>query len=619
MLELRNKYIFALVKTGYGTKEGGVTQRHLDFYDRRSKDVGLVVPEPLALSPEFRELPTQMILWDKTLDGMRSLVETVHKNGAKIAAHLNHPGRMANPKIPGNIFLSSTDRACENGGATPRKMTKTDIELSVDLFVSAARKAESVGFDAIELQFGHGYLVAQFLSPAVNDRTDEYGGSFENRIRFALEVFDAVKAAVSVPIVVRLSADEMIPDGFSLDEARTLVGLLEKRGVSAIHVIAGSLCHNPPWFFQHMFLPKGKTWQLAAELKKSLSVPVIAVGRVESKEDVEQIFGMGIDYVAAGRALVADPRFFAKIDGRNNEPLRPCMGCAEGCLGGVKSGKGLGCMVNPEAGHSELNIEGQAESAKHIAVIGGGLAGMEAAVTLKKRGHTVTLFEKEQLGGQFNLAWQTPHKQPLKALVPFYQEEIACNDISVVQKEATPQDVEGHFDAVVVATGSRPAVLDIEGLTHSVWAEILLPEHLPENKRVLIIGGGMIGVDIASSLVARNNKVIMVKRTENFGEDMEAISKVLTLKELKEKGVRMVPHTHVKRVDGNRVYAEVDGKEEVFEGIDLIVVSAGMRPEQSFAAQMKEGGTPLFVIGDAEQVGDATAAIVAGRKIGLEL
>ncbi len=193
MLPLKNQFIFAPIKTGYSNGSGVVTDRHLAFYKRRSQYLGAIIPEPFFLDKGLRELPTQMgIDDDKKMEGLKKLVDTIHQSDTKAIAHLNHPGRMANPKIQGNYFFSSTDRPCENGGATPKRMERKDIKNAVDLYVKAATRAKKAGFDIVELQFGHGYLLSQFLSPFVNDRSDEFGGSFENRIKFPLEIFQSL-------------------------------------------------------------------------------------------------------------------------------------------------------------------------------------------------------------------------------------------------------------------------------------------------------------------------------------------------------------------------------------------------------------------------------------------
>jgi len=609
MIELKNIFIMAPVKLGYSDGTGIVTDKHLHFYNRRNKHIGAIIPEPFYMDAGLRELPTQLgIDLDDKIAGLLKLVEIIHRHGAKAIAHLNHPGRMANPKIPGNYFWSSTAIACENGGAVPQKMDREMMDRVIQTYTDAARRAVISGFNMIELQLGHGYLLAQFLSPQVNNRTDEFGGDFENRIRFPVEVVRAVMSAVDIPVIIRISGDEMTPEGFHIDEMVHFARMMEKSGVAAIHVSAGSVCSTPPWFFQHMFVPKGKTWALADTIRKKIDIPVIYVGRINTKEDVDTLIHKhNAAYLAVGRSLIADPDFTGKYLGMVEGDIAPCLACAEGCLGGVKSGQGLQCLVNPEVGQ-ESDILKRARNYKKFAVIGGGLAGMEAAIILKKRGHTVDLYEKEKLGGQFNLAPLTPHKTSMAALVPYFIGELKNSNVEVIFKEATASDLISKYEGVIIATGSKPAVIKIPGLDKFYGADILLEKNLPKKKRVLIIGGGLIGVDIATALIPLDNQVIIVKRTTDFGEDMELISKNLSLKIMKEKGTIFSDHTFITKIEGDTVFAERDGEKIQFKNIDVVVVSTGMKSYNPLEKELVNK-MPVYVIGDARDPGNAQDSI----------
>lgn len=625
MLQLKNDFIMAPVKLGYSDETGVVTDKHRRFYRERSVDVGAVTLEPLAIAPGLREIPTQLgISTEKHVAGLRGLVAEIHLTGARVIAHINHPGRLANPTIPGNYFVSATDTACENGGATPTRLDAAAMERERRLLVDAAVRAERAGFDVIELQMGHGYLLAQFLSPAVNDRTDEYGGSLQNRMRYPLEVYDAIREAVSVPMVVRISGDEMTPDGIHIDEMITLGEELKAREVAAVHVSAGTGCSTPPWFFQHMFVPKGKTWDLAERFRSATGIPTIFVGRVHSREDVRRLREeYGADYIAAGRALVADPSFFRKIsDETAVEPIRPCLACSEGCLGGVKSGQGLTCVVNPTAGHDDAMIKPAAES-KRIAVVGGGLAGMQSALTLKQRGHAAELFERDRLGGQFNLAHLPPHKESLKELIDYYEYELRRASIPVHEKEATVDEiVADRYDAVVVATGATPMIPPIPGLEEYWWAESLQRENIPEGRTILVIGGGLIGIEIAAKMVEANNRVTIVEMFDEVARGMEMIERSLSLKYLKTNGVPIYTGNAVKEIttepDGTRTATieDRDGARRELTGIDHVVLAAGMRSDTDLAERFKDrsqdrrGDAPaVHVVGDAKKVGKAQTAI----------
>jgi len=619
MITLKNQFIFAPIKTGYSDGSGVVTEKHLVFYEKRAKYLGAVIPEPFYMDKALRELPTQMgIDSDDKIDGLKKLTDILHKTDTKVIAHLNHPGRMANPKIPGNYFISSTAKPCENGGAVPKRMSEEDIEKVTQLFIESAVRAEKANFDMIELQFGHGYLIAQFLSPFVNDREDQYGGIFENRVRFPLEILWAVKKAISIPIIVRISGDEMIPNGIKISEMKKFTPLLEKAGASAIHVSAGTVCSTPPWFFQHMFIPKGKTWEIAGQIKKTVNIPVIFVGQINSKEDITGLKNTySADYLAIGRALVADPDFIGKYLHKVEGPIMPCLACMEGCLDGVKSGQGLQCLVNPQVGKETESFKAT-EKPKKYAVVGGGLAGMQAAITLKRRGHDVDLYEKNDLGGQFNLAPLTPHKRSMERLIPYYKEELRFNNVHTTFREATKSDLISKYNGVILATGSKPAVPPIPGLDKFYWADILLEKNLPSNKTVLIIGGGLIGVDIATALIPLNNKIIIVKRTTDFGGDMEMIAKTLSLKMMREKGVTISDHTHIQKIEGRVVYAARSGESIRFDDIDIVVVSTSMTSYKPLENELK-GAIPVYLIGDAKNVGNAQDAIRDGYETAMSL
>lgn len=610
MLNLINPFIFAPVKLGYANNDGQVNEKHLSFYGARSKNIGAIIYEPQYLDAGLRELPTQLgIDGDEKIEGLQKLNDLVHKNGAKTIAHLNHPGRMANPRIPGNYFLSSATMPCENGGAIPKSMDKADVEQVKRLFSNAAIRAEKAGFDFIEIQFGHGYLLAQFISPAVNHRNDEFGGNFDNRIRFPLEVLEAVQKKSMLPIIARISGDEMTSDGFHIDDMIQFAKILESKGVVAIHVSAGSACSTPPWFFQHMFVPKGKTWEMADVIKRNVEVPVIRVGRINSIYDVDQlIHDFPADYIALGRALVADPDFTAKYLKIIQGNIRPCLACSEGCLGGVKEGKGLGCIVNPLVGH-EQEILLPAKVKKHIAVVGAGLSGMQAAITLHERGHQVTVFEKNKIGGQFNLAWLPPNKASLKELLNFYAAELSDHSIDIVYQNADEKILlNSGFDEAIIATGALPTVPPVKGLQKYYWADFLETNDLPKHEHILIIGGGLIGIEMASKLVDLDNKVIVVEMLNDIARGMEMLEKKLTMQKLQKNNVEIHLNTKVLEIVGDTVYYEKEGSKRTFESINKIIMATGMKSVNDLMVKLS-GKIPLHIVGDADKPGKAQSAI----------
>ncbi|WP_181685194.1 oxidoreductase [Halorhabdus salina] len=617
---LDNEFVMAPVKTGYGDAEGRVTDRIRDFYARRADHVGAITPEPLALDPSLRELPNQLrIDTDEAIPSLSTLTKTIHDGDAAAIAHLNHPGRMANPEIEGNVHHSASATSCERTGVTPERMDDDDIETAIDLFADAADRAERAGFDAIELQFGHGYLVAQFLSPAVNDRTDAYGGSQQARARFGLEVFAAVQAATDLPILVRLTADDGVEGGIDFETAQWLAGELEAHGVDTVHVTVGTICAKPPDFFQHMYAEKGRPWAYAGDLRDDLDVPVMAVGRINEFEDIETIREEDLaDLIAVGRPLVADPDFVGKYLGVVEGPSRPCMACNDGCLGGVKSGEGLGCVINPAVGReADLRIEPAAET-RAFAAVGGGPAGLSAAETLADRGHDVTLFEPDELGGQFHYAPFPPGKEPLRKGIEYFRERLEAIDLVEIRREpAAPADL-ADFDGAIVATGSEPMEPPIDGLdsVEPDGVEILDPERLPIEERVMVIGGGYVGLEAADALAAADNDVIVVELQSNLGGDMIDLEKGPLLERLgADDRVEINRETDLERVEDGRAVATRDGETIYWEAIDRYVLATGVSSDDQFAEAASDLDVPLYRVGDAETVGKAQDAIASGFEV----
>lgn len=608
-MDLRNPFIMPPLKLGYSQGDGRVNERHLEFYTPRAEHLGAITLEPLYLDPRLREIPTQLgIDADDKLPGLSRLVDAIHDKGAKVIAHLNHPGRMANPLLPGNIYLSATDQACPNGGATPTPMDTQGMETVIEQFVLAGRRAAAAHFDLIELQMGHGYLLAQFLSPEVNDREDAYGGPLENRMRFPLQVLDALRSAVDLPIIVRLSGEEMTPAGIKLPETLELCHILEQHGAHALHISAGSACTTPPWFFQHMFVPHGKTWEFAARVQETVDLPVIFVGQINSTTDIKRLRDeFNARWMAVGRALVADPDFVKKVlDGREME-IRPCLACSDGCLGGVKSGRGLHCVMNPTVGE-DMKPASPIETPRKVAVVGAGLAGMTAAIELHRRGFSVEIFEKERPGGQFNLASLPPGKAGLARAVEYLLNEVQRCDIPIHAREATAEELlEKPYDEVVIATGAAPIVPPIPGLTDYVLADHMEIDPMPTNKRILIIGGGLVGLEVASRLVEGDNQLFIVDLLPELAKDMELIERTLTLKKLNAHDVRFYLETRVEGIENGRITLKGE-QAGTLDDMDLVVVATGMRSENHLHEALKDR-IVCHLIGDARQVGKAETAI----------
>ena len=612
-LSLRCPLIMAPVQTGYGKQTGEVTEEHFSFWERRSEHAGAVIVEPFFLEPHLRQIPTQIgIHSDEMLPGLARLAGKIKARGARAIAHLNHPGRMANPAIPENIYLSSSDKPCKNGGKKPTRMNIRQIEEAQDLFAKAALRAEKAGFDLVELQFGDGYLIAQFLSPDLNDRDDTYGGTMENRFRFALEVLAKVKESCSLPVVARISGSEMFEGGFDITEMLQFSRALEKAGVSAINVSSGSVCETPAWHFQHVSIAKRKTWEMASQIKAELRVPVITGGQVNSKQDINQILDGGMaDFATVGKQLIADPDFLGKVLGHIAGPVRPCLACLEGCVGGIHRANKLSCTINPRVGRDEAQLA-ETPWKKKIAVVGGGPAGMEAALVLKERGHDVTLFEKDKLGGQLNLASLAPRKRNLNKLIAYYKQRVE-KEIKAVLRTPEPEELVREYELVLLAHGSVQADPNIPGLEEFAGIEILDPRNMPDGKNVVIIGEGFSAVDAAEALADNNNSVTLVCKSREILPDSQMISRNIAVRSLENLNVRILVKSEVTRKKGDRVFVNYQGREQVIEGVDRVVVLEGMLPSSDYEKELR-GKVDLCKAGDCRLVGSAIDAIHSGYE-----
>jgi 2,4-dienoyl-CoA reductase-like NADH-dependent reductase (Old Yellow Enzyme family)/thioredoxin reductase len=622
-LELPNRLAMAPMKTAFGTTSGEVTERLLAYFRRRAEGgVGLIISEPLYVDKRGREHPKQLgIDADDKLEGLGRLADAVHRAGARIFAHLNHGGRAAMPMVAGQAPEAPSKCTCPSTGIEPEVLEGGRIAEIINAFARAALRAKEVGFDGVEIQFGLGYLVSQFLSPATNLRTDGYGGDAEGRMRFGAEVYSSVRQAVgeSFPIGVRISGSEKVAGGLDIEDAKSLVRRLESWGADLIHVATGSSCDSPPWYFQHMALSPGTNESLAGQVRNEVAIPVMAAGRLGDPPRIRDILGAEmVDMVALGRPLLADPDLPRKmIEGRDEEVLL-CGQCLQGCLANVKSGKGIGCNINPTVGY-EIEEIGAAARAKRVVVVGGGPAGLSAALAAHGRGHRVTLFEKNRLGGQFALAFLPPAKQrmekPLRSLIA----QLERSGVEIrLGEEATRDELQTlRPDVVIVATGSRPAIPDIPGLDQPVTAEEVLTEARETGNRVLVLGGGMVGVETAEFLAKRGKQIAVVEMLDEMAEDMDPVSRKLLFNRLASLPVELHRKTRLVRVENGRALVDQGGQQRDLGPFDSVVVATGNRPFDPLSEECLRKGIAVKVVGDAKKPGKAYDAVRSGHVAGM--
>ena len=621
-MDVKNRFVMPAMGTNLASHDGSASQELISYYTERARGgFGLIITECSAVSYDGRSLINECGIWDDALiPGYRELTDSVHKYGAKIAVQLRHCGRETEPKYTGGKEVLAPSRVpCPSCQSMPHEMTTEEVYEMVEAFGDAALRAKKAGFDAVELHASHGYLIAQFLSGHANKRTDAFGGSLYNRMRFLRLVLENIrqKAGEEFPVIVRISGSEMITGGREIQETKAVCRMCEEEGAAAIHVSIstyGSLCYC----IGSTYLAPGYETEAAAQLKKSVSIPVITVGRYTDPEIAEAVIEDGsADMVAFGRQSIADPHFPAKVEKGCPDDIIPCISCGQGCIMHLFSDEPISCVVNPINSTEESYICHKAEKPKKVLVAGGGPGGLQAAWILAGRGHKVTLVEKENyLGGAFLPAAYPPSKSPITKMISYYIRQCKKYGVDIqtgteltaeMIKEQTP-------DVLVIATGSKNMTPPIKGLdTAGVLnpCDVLLGKTVTGHK-VLVAGGGLIGAETADFLAEQGRKVTVVEMKPEIAEDLDPYGKPMLIRELKNHDVTLLADAAIQefRKDGI-VYKDVNHPEvpeQILDGFDSIVLALGTRSYNPFGEEIKKMVPEVYVIGDAKKAGKVYAA-----------
>ena len=641
-MELKNRVVLAPMSNNL-MKDGFITEKAIRFYENIARGgVGLITCEdgivdfPLGNNVKF----PAAIDDDKYIPMLKKLNDTVHLHGAKTIMQLAHGGRRAGRVAKKSGCLDVTRGLIPVGPSevahpapgyvVPQELSVDQIKHVVEQFGQGARRAMEADFNAIGLHCAHMYLCGEFLSPWANKRTDTYGGTFEKRLTFVLEVIERIRkeAGNDHPIIIRMNGME--PDGGnSLADIRKIGQAFEKAGVDAIHVSVGfAATIKDPTFIPSipsMRLDDGPIVHLAENIKKGVQIPVIAVNKIRTPQFAEKILQEGkADMIALGRTLVADPNFVNKTIEEKYDDIRPCISCCQGCIQNVvEKDLPMRCTVNPMAGREgEFKLE-KADKQKKVLIAGGGPGGLEAAIIAAKRGHAVTIYEKRnKLGGMLIEAAIPPHKTDINRFTNYCTKQVDKLGIKVVlNTEVTPAIVNDEKpDALIIAVGGDNLIPPIPGVENEIVVSALdvLNQKVELGKNIVIIGGGQTGLELAEFLGENGKKPIVIEMQNNVGAGMPSQVKTPLLFSLEDFGVNIITMAEAKEITKDGVMITQGGQERLVEA-DTVILASGFKGKPEFNESFKDTAPEVFSIGNCVKQGNILDAIQKGFLTAIKL
>jgi 2,4-dienoyl-CoA reductase (NADPH2) len=654
-VEIKNRIVMPSMGLLYSS-DFVFNDRYKAFYRERAKGgVGLMTIGPVSVD-RVGSVPIMPGLHDDSfVEPLQRFVEELHKEtDVKLAVQLLQMGRYTFSFLTGMTPIAPSALPSKITGETPREMTRDDIEEVKEAYAQAARRAKEAGFDLIEILACTGYLISQFLSPVTNRRTDEYGGTIENRMRFGLEVIGKVRETVGddMAVGVRIAGNDFMEGGNTNKESALFASEAEKAGIDAINVTGGWHETNVPQLTSNV--PPGGFVYLARGIKNEVSVPVFASNRLGDPVVAEKALRSGAcDMICWGRPLITDPDLPRKVrDGRLSEII-PCISCNQGCFDAIFSGTPVSCILNPRAGNEAIYSVKRVESPKKIMVAGGGPAGMEFAIIAGERGHRVTLYEKESsLGGQINLAKMPPGKREFQKIIDSMKARMEKWGVRVVLGTALTREIvaEQSPDALVVASGARPMNLDVPGVDkpHVIDAwDVLSEKAWKIGRDVVVVGGSATGCETAyfiasmdipdpdiysfimfhtaedpkfatSLLRTTSRQVTVIDMVPRLAANVGRTSRWSLTKSLKLLGIDLRPSTKLIEIRDDSVLVETAKGEETIPA-DTVVMAVGASSINDFAGNLKEIGCDVITIGDAKEPRKITEAVREGFEEALKI
>ena len=631
-MELKNRIVMPPMGTNMGTPDGHVTEKIISYYEQRAKGgVGLVIVETTCIdAPVGKTTAYQLAIDDdRFIPGLSRIAEVIHRHGARAVLQLQHGGRGAKSAITGIQPVAPSPVPMPYGtqvgyeGEMPRELTVSEIKEVVRKFARGAQRARKAGFDGVEIHSTGYYLVAQFLSSTANVRQDEYGGNLRNRARFLLEIIDAVRETVgeAYPLLCKISAMELGPgSGITPEEAHQIAQMAEEAGADALEIAAmlwGIIPRLPPTTAE----APGGLLPFVEAMKKVVKIPLIAEGRITPELGEKTLQEGKADLIAIGKGLIADPDLPMKAASGRVDEIRPCIGCLRCIDNQTVKGKGIMCSVNAAAGKERESEIKPAGRSKKVLVVGGGPAGMEAAITAALRGHQVTLYEKQaRLGGQLLEAVIPPHKDNLPPFVEYLTSQMTKRGVDVrLGVEATVELISAAKpDAVVLAAGVNPSVPRIPGIDR---ANVITAKQVLNGAKVgdavAVIGGGLVGCETAEYLAKQRKKVTIVEMLDEVAGVMPLALRKLLLARLAYMKVTVLTGVKCQELtEGGLLIITREGQEKTIAA-DSVVLAAGGRPNTALLADLKRTVPAVHLAGDCVEPRGIAEAVADGRSVGL--
>lgn len=640
---MKNRLVMSPMGCGLANLDGTPSEDMIAFYEARAiGGAGLIIPEITRVNDVHGPglLRQLSVTKDRHIEPLSRLAQAVHKHGTKIFIQLHHPGReTVSALLGGQPVVAPSAIPCKMVKQQTREMTNAEIKELVGQFIAGAVRVKKAGCDGVELHAAHGYLLQQFLSPYTNKRTDEYGGSFENRVRIVLEIIEGIKkeCGTDFPVGVRLSIEEFLDqtgvteDYIHIQDGIKIAKTLEAAGIDFIDVSCG-LYETGMTCVEPISFPQGWRKDMIAAVKQNVNIPIIGVSVIREPKVAEDLLEAGVeDFISMGRTWLADESWGRKVqEGRENE-LRKCISCLR-CFESLNAYNAVGlppeCAQNPRMARERAYGELQQDTTGHkVVVVGGGPAGMCAAETLAKRGIKVTIMDRQEaLGGTVNLAKQPPLKERMQWIADYYQEAFNRLDVTVqLGIEATPELIMAQNpDAVIVATGSTSIVPSkVPGVEaeHVYTVEsVLTGKAALAGKKVVVIGAGLTGLETAEYLGAKGNEVVIVDLLTQPAPHANHTNVADVCSRLKKQRVQFKLGYSLEAIQKDGVLVKsVETNEEETVSAEAVVLSLGFRPDQSLVTGLKEKGVDVHVIGSAMKDGTIAPATRTGFEIGRSL